>query len=223
MSSKNINKDLPYYTKGEEIFNAVTHIVGGAFGIIAFVISLVFAIQHQVDALGILSVIVYGTSMIILYTMSAIYHFLRRNKAKKVFRIFDHCTIYYLIVGTYSPICVILLREKWWGIVMLCLVWICAIIGIVFNAINMHKKSIKILSMILYLIMGWCVIFLIIPILKILPFNGFLLLLSGGLAYTGGIIFFAFGKKVRYFHSIWHLFVLLGTILQFLAIILYVI
>ena len=115
---KVVNKDLPIYTKGEEIFNAVSHIVGGAFGIIALILGLVFAILKGHDAFSIISVIIYGASIILLYTMRAIYHFLRRNRAKKVFRIFDHCTIYLLIAGTYTPICVILLRHEWWGIVI---------------------------------------------------------------------------------------------------------
>lgn len=109
---KPVNKELPSYTKGEEIFNAVSHIVGGAFGIIALILGLVFTIQEGHDGWSILSVIIYGVSIILLYTMSSIYHFLRRNKAKRVFRIFDHCTIYLLIAGTYTPICVILLRHE---------------------------------------------------------------------------------------------------------------
>ena len=220
---KVVKKDLPIYTKGEEIFNAVSHIVGGAFGIIALILGLVFAILKGHDAFSIISVIIYGASIILLYTMSAIYHFLRRNRAKKVFRIFDHCTIYLLIAGTYTPICVILLRHEWWGIVMLAAVWISAIVGIVFNAINMHKMSIKILSMILYIIMGWCVIFLIVPLLKIWKGPGFLYLLGGGISYTIGVIFYAFGKKKKYIHSIWHLFVFLGTVLQFVSIFGYII
>ena len=179
---KPVNKELPSYTKGEEIFNAVSHIVGGAFGIIALILGLVFTIQEGHDGWSILSVIIYGVSIILLYTMSSIYHFLRRNKAKRVFRIFDHCTIYLLIAGTYTPICVILLRHEWWGILLLILVWVAAIVGITFNAINMHKTSIKVLSMILYIVMGWCVIFLIVPLLKIWYGPGFWFLLGGGIS-----------------------------------------
>ncbi len=220
---KPVNKELPSYTKGEEIFNAVSHIVGGAFGIIALILGLVFTIQEGHDGWSILSVIIYGVSIILLYTMSSIYHFLRRNKAKRVFRIFDHCTIYLLIAGTYTPICVILLRHEWWGILLLILVWVAAIVGITFNAINMHKTSIKVLSMILYIVMGWCVIFLIVPLLKIWYGPGFWFLLGGGISYTVGVIFYAFGKKAKYIHSIWHLFVFLGTVLQFIAILKYII
>ncbi len=220
---KPVNKELPSYTKGEEIFNAVSHIVGGSFGIIALILGLVFTIREGHDGWSILSVIIYGVSIILLYTMSSIYHFLRRNKAKRVFRIFDHCTIYLLIAGTYTPICVILLRHEWWGILLLILVWVAAIVGITFNAINMHKTSIKVLSMILYIVMGWCVIFLIVPLLKIWYGPGFWFLLGGGISYTVGVIFYAFGKKAKYIHSIWHLFVFLGTVLQFIAILKYII
>lgn len=220
---KTINKELPNYTKGEEIFNAVTHIVGGGFGIIALILSIVFAIIHQHRPIEVFGFIIYGISIIILYTMSSIYHFLRRNKAKKVFRIFDHCTIYLLIAGTYTPICISVLSENVWGIVLLVIVWLCAIIGIVFNAINMHKMAVKILSMILYFLMGWCVVFAIQPLLTSWVLPGFLWLLAGGISYTLGIAFYATGKKHKYTHSIWHLFVLLGTILQFVAIFVYII
>ena len=220
---KSVNKELPSYTKGEEKFNAVSHIVGVAFGIIELILGLVFTIQEGHYGWSILSVIIYGVSIILLYTMSSIYHFLRRNKAKRVFRIFDHCTIYLLIAGTYTPICVILLRHEWWGILLLFLVWVAAIVGITFNAINMHKTSIKVLSMILYIVMGWCVIFLIVPLLKIWYGPGFWFLLGGGISYTVGVIFYAFGKKAKYIHSIWHLFVFLGTVLQFIAILKYII
>ena len=221
--SKGVNKELPKYTKGEEIFNAVSHIIGGAFGIVALVLGIIFAIKFKHDNLNILSVIIYGVSMIILYTMSSIYHFLRRNRAKKLFRIFDHCTIFLLIAGTYTPICVILLRSYWWGIAILCFVWICTIIGITFNAISMHNKTIKILSMVLYVLTGWCVVIMIVPLLKLWKGPGFYYLLAGGIAYTIGIIFYAFGKKAKYIHSVWHLFVLLGTILQYISILFFII
>lgn len=216
------NKELPKYTKGEEIFNAVSHIVGGAFGIIALIAGLVVAYNHS-DTYGIMSMVIYGISMILLYTMSAIYHFLRRNKAKKVFRIFDHCTIFLLIAGTYTPYCLVTLREAGaWGWSIFSVVWSCAVLGIVFNAINMHNPIIKTLSMICYLAMGWCVILALGPLLDNLALPGFIWLLIGGLMYTVGVIFYAFGSKKKYIHSVWHLFCLAGTICQFISILLYV-
>lgn len=217
------NKDLPKYTKGEEIFNSVTHIIGGSFGVVALVLLIIIGTQENLDPYGMISVIVYGISMIMLYTMSSIYHFLRPNRAKKLFRIFDHCTIYLLIAGTYTPICVIIMRDNVWGIILLSIVWICLVIGVVMNAINMHNKVVKIISMILYFVMGWCAIFALKPVLDVMGWSGFGWILGGGVAYTLGIIFFALGMKIKYTHSIWHIFVLLGTIIQFIGILFYVV
>lgn len=218
---KNKDNSLPKYTKGEEIFNAVTHIVGGGFGIIFLVIGVVFAHLYSTAA-GIASMYIYGICMIITYTMSSVYHFLRRNRAKKVFRIFDHCSIFLLIAGTYTPYCLVTLaNEPAWGYSLFSVVWALSILGIVLNAVNMHKW--KVLSMVLYFALGWCVIFAAVPLFKHLSLNGFWWLLAGGLAYTIGGIFFAFGRKVKYMHSIWHLFILAGSIFQFVSILFYVI
>lgn len=223
MSKIAYSKELPDYTKGEEVFNAVSHIVGGAFGIFALVIGVIVACIHS-NAYGVVSMSIYGSSMILLYTMSAIYHFLRRNKAKKIFRIFDHCTIFLLIAGTYTPYCLVTLREAGgWGWSIFGVVWGCAALGIVFNAINMHKPIIKVLSMICYLAMGWCVIIALGPLLDNLPKPGFVWLLMGGIMYTIGAVFYMLGRKKKYIHSVWHLFCLAGTILQFISILLYVV
>ena len=144
MLKKTYNKDLPDYTKGEEIFNAVSHIVGGGFGVIALALGVVMACIHS-NAYGIVSMAIYGASMILLYTMSAIYHFLRRNRAKKVFRIFDHCTIFLLIAGTYTPFCLVTLREAGaWGWSLFGIVWFFAILGIgltIFIFANTNEKN----------------------------------------------------------------------------------
>lgn len=213
---------MPRYTKGEEIFNAVSHIVGGAFGIIAFVISLIFACKN-LDKIGITAVIIYALSLIILYTMSSIYHFLRINKAKKVFRILDHCTIFLLIAGSYTPYCLITLRNSILGIIIFSIEWGITILGIVGNAINMHNKYVKALSQVAYLIIGWIILIAINPLIQNLALNGLILLVAGGILYTIGVIFYALGKKVKYFHSIFHLFVLIGSILHFFSILFYVI
>lgn len=214
---------LPNYSKGEEIFNAVTHIVGGGFGIVILVLCIIFSAIYQ-DGIGVLASVIYGVSMIILYTMSSIYHFLSpKLKAKKVFRVFDHCTIYLLIAGTYTPICMIGMRGSQTGLILLLIVWLCAIIGITFTAINMYHPVIKYGSMILYLIMGWCVIFDIKGFLDCIPWQGLMWLLIGGISYTLGVILYALGKKKKWMHSIWHLFVLVGTLTQFVTILFYVI
>lgn len=216
-------KELPKYTKEEELFNAITHIIGAAFGVVALILGIVFGVKTNKNAAEMTGIILYGVSMILLYTMSSLYHFLPRNKAKRVFRIFDHCTIYLLIAGTYSPICLISLGATSWGIILFAVVWSCAIVGITFNAINMYWKAVKVLSMVLYLAMGWSVVFAIFPLLDVFPFEGFMWLLAGGIAYTVGVIFYAMGKKKKFVHGIWHLFCLVGTLLQFIAIFVYVI
>ena len=204
-----------FYSHGEEIFNAVSHIVGGAFGLAAWIIGLVFAFPR---ASVMAAVSVFGVCVVTLYTMSALYHFLPNGTAKGVFRIFDHCTIFLLIAGTYTPYCVILLGATPAGITVLAVEWLLAVLGIVGNAIAMRNKVIKTLSMIFYLVMGWAILAVLPLVLPKMNAAAFWLLLAGGLSYTGGVIFFALGKKVKYFHSIWHLFDLAGTVLQFLSI-----
>lgn len=210
---------LPHFTKGEEIFNAVTHIVGGGFGVIFLILGVTFAHLH-LSAVGILSMWIYGICMIITYTMSAIYHFLRPNRAKKVFRIFDHCSIFLLIAGSYTPYCLITLAGVW-GYSLFAVVWGLSILGIVLNAVNMQKWMP--LSQVLYLALGWSIVIAFVPLFQNLALNGVWWLLAGGIAYTVGAVFFAFGRKVKYIHSIFHLFVLLGTILQFVSILFYVV
>lgn len=220
---KKTNKDLPDFSKGEEIFSAVTHIVGGGLGVVALVLGIVFASIYN-DAYCVVSVIIYGLSLVILYTMSSIYHFLRKNKAKKVFRILDHCTIFLLIAGSYTPFCLVTLRNSGaWGWTLFGIIWGFAVLGVVGNAINMHNIVIKILSQICYIVMGWCVLLALGPLMENIELGGFILLLLGGIAYTIGAIFFAFGSKYKWIHSIWHLFVLLGSILHFFAIFFYVV
>ncbi len=204
----------PIYTKGEEIFNAVSHIVGGAFGLAALITLSVLA----KNAVGLAAVIAFGISVIILYTMSALYHFLPQGRAKRVFRIFDHCTIFLLIAGTYTPCCLIPLYGTTVGWIVFGAEWACAVGGVVMNAIAMNNKVVKGISMALYVVMGWAAIAFMPALYRAVSAASFWLLLLGGIAYTAGIAFFAFGKRVRYFHSVWHLFVLLGTALQFLSI-----
>ncbi len=207
---------MPRYTKGEEIFNAVSHIVGGAFGLFAW---LLLALRAE-GTREVLAVSAFGFSIIVLYTMSALYHFLPMGRGKRVFRIFDHCTIFLLIAGSYTPYCLIPLYGTTVGIVVLIAQWVCAAGGITMNAIRMNSKFVKGISMTLYVVMGWMAIAFLPALLPRVSAACFWLLLAGGIAYTGGIAFFAFGKKVRYFHSVWHLFVLLGTVLQFASILL---
>lgn len=214
---------FPSYTRGEEIFNAVTHIVGGAFGIIALIVGIIYSVLCKPgDTTLLVSMILFGLSIIVLYTMSAIYHFLFINKGKVVFRIFDHCTIYILISGTYLPLCLsVYSKYAPYNYILLGIVLGGCLIGLIFNAIMMEKLPVKIISYTLYICCGWAVIFTYSWMIETLTTSGMLLILFGGISYTIGVIFYALGKKIKYFHSIWHLFDLLGTMLQFLGILLY--
>ncbi|MGN0813904.1 MAG: hemolysin III family protein [Candidatus Coproplasma sp.] len=214
----NVKKAQPVYGKGEEIFNAVSHIVGGGLGVIFAVIAFVIA-SFNPTANKFAAVAVYSFSVITLYTMSALYHFLPQGRAKRVFRIFDHCTIFLLIAGCYTPFCLLPLWGTTMGTVILVVEWGLAVLGITFNAVNMHWKAVKILSQISYVVMGWMIIPAIPLLLSTVSFPCFMWLLAGGIAYTVGIIFFALGKKKKYMHCVWHLFVLLGTIFQFISIV----
>ena len=212
---------LPDYTRGEEIFNMVSHIVGGAFGILALVLCVARAAGHG-SGWGVASGIVYGVSMILLYTMSCVYHGLKPTQAKKVLQVLDHCTIYYLIAGTYTPIllCAIRVASPAWAWALFGVVWACAVTATVFTAIDLKKYSV--LSMICYLAMGWCIVIAIRPALASIPLPGIWWILSGGVAYTVGAVLYGLGRTQKYMHSVFHLFVIAGSVLHLLAILLYV-
>ncbi len=212
---------LPSYTKGEEIFNMVSHIVGGALGITATVLCVVFAAIHH-NVYGVVSGAIFGAMMIILYTMSSIYHGLRPNMAKKVFQIFDHCSIFLLIAGTYTPFALCVLRQHsvalGWSIFGV--IWCLAVFGIILKSIDI--KMFEVVSFILYIGMGWCIVFTAKIVLGVIGSTGFALLLAGGIAYTAGAVMYCFTSKLRYIHSIFHIFVVIGSLLHFLCVLLFV-
>lgn len=208
---------LPDYTKGEEITNMVTHIVGGAFGIVALVLCVVFSAKKG-DAYLVVGSAIYGAALILLYTMSSVYHGLRPNMGKKVMQVLDHCTIYFLIGGTYTPIVLGPLREMrpWIGWTIFGVVWGFSALGCTFTAIDIEKF--KKLAMCCYIGIGWIVVIALKPTLEAVTLPGFIYLLAGGVAYTIGAVLYVIGKKKRYMHSVFHIFVLLGTALQFITI-----
>ena len=213
---------LPTYTKGEEIFNMVSHIVGASLGLIFMILCLIFAIIHK-NGYGIVSAIIYGVTMILLYTMSSIYHGLKPDTtSKKVFQVIDHCTIFLLIAGSYTPFALCTFRQYdqilGWGI--FAFIWAMAIIGVVLNSIDLRRY--RVFSMVCYIAMGWCIVIKASLLPQLLGTTGVALLVAGGLAYTIGTIFYGLGRKIKYFHSIFHLFIVLGTILQFFCILMYV-
>lgn len=209
---------IPKYTLGEELINSISHGVGALLGITALVLCIVRSC-NPLNGFKLASSLVFGLTIILLYLMSCLYHALKVNRAKRVFRVFDHCTIFLLIAGTYTPFTLVTLRDTvgWW---MFGIIWGAAVLGIVFNAISL-KKFARI-SVALYLIMGWMVIFSFKPLYESLARPGIWLLLSGGIAYTVGAILYGIGSKKKYFHSVFHFFCLLGTILHFFAVYLYV-
>lgn len=208
---------LKRYTLGEEIFNSVSHGIGALLGVVGMVILITLSAIHG-SGLALGTSIVYGLSLIMLYTMSTLYHAIASQKAKAILRIFDHTSIFFLIAGTYTPFCLVALRGNPRGIMVVAVVWICAVLGIILNAISL-KKTEK-FSLVLYVLMGWSVLMVIKDIISVLPTPAFWLLLLGGIAYTGGLVFYTMKKK--YMHSIWHLFVLTGSVLHFLCIVVYV-
>lgn len=216
------DRPMPNYTKGEEIFNMVSHIVGGAFGIVALVLTVVFS-AIKGNAWSVVGSAIYGSTMIMLYSVSSVYHGLHLNMGKRVMQVIDHCTIFLLIAGTYTPIALGPIREysTAWGWVLFGVVWGCAAIGITLTAIDMKKYS-K-LAMVFYIGMGWCVVMAAKPTLASVPLAGLGWILAGGIAYTIGAVLYGLGKKHRYMHSVFHIFVVAGSILQFFGILFYVI
>jgi hemolysin III len=209
-------KKINNYTVGEEIANAVSHGVGAGLGIAGTVVAIVTAARHA-NAMTVVSVSLYGASLIILYLISTLYHALTAYGGKKVFQILDHCTIFLLIFGTYIPVCLSLIRGAA-GWVLFGIIAGCAVLGIVFNAIDMKRW--KTISLVLYVVMGWAVVFSGKIVLEKIPKEGLIYLLGGGLAYTFGILFYRM-KRRKYFHFIWHLFVLAGSILHYFFILFY--
>lgn len=207
----------PVYGRGEDLFNAVSHIVGGGVGLIVLGV-LLGAVAQDPTPNKYAAAVVYSVTIIILYTMSAIYHFLPAGAAKRVFRVFDHCTIFLLIAGSYTPFCLLPFWGSVWGYAILGVEWGLTTIGITFNAINMRWKAVKVISMIAYVVMGWMIIAAVPLLLKTVSAACFAWLLAGGVAYTSGLIFFALGRNHKYMHGVWHVFVLAGTICQFVSI-----
>ncbi len=219
--TKLCDRVLPDYTKGEELLNTWSHIAGAAFGAAALIMCLAVSISRQ-DVWAIISSVIYGTSLILLYTMSSVYHGLPTGTAKKVMQVIDHCTIYILIGGSYTPVMLCAVRpiSSAWAWTILGLVWGCAIVAIVLTAIDL-KKFAK-FSMTCYIGMGWCVVLAIKPTMKAVPMTGILWLLIGGISYTLGAVLYALGKKHRYMHSCFHFFVLAGSVCHFICIFQYV-
>ena len=215
------DRTLPDYSRGEEIANTVSHLVGGAFGVIVLVSCVLVAALYG-DAWAVVGSSIYGGSMILLYTMSSVYHGLHHPTAKKVMQVIDHCTIYLLIGGTYTPILLTAIRRvsPGWAWTIFGIVWGLAAMAATFTAIDL-KKYAK-LSMICYIGMGWCIVIAADIAIAAIPLPGLLWLLGGGIAYSVGAVLYSLGKKKRYMHTTFHLFTLVGSVMQYICILWYI-
>ncbi|MDY2776813.1 MAG: hemolysin III family protein [Collinsella sp.] len=211
---------LPHYTLGEEIANSVTHGVGAALAIAALVIMIVKAAADGAHPAALASAIVFGATLIFEYLASTLYHAIPPKAVKRVFRVIDHSGIYVLIAGSYTPFCLVTLGEHG-GIPLCATVWALAAAGVAFEVI-MRERQPRWLTVTIYLVMGWLVVFRLPQLISLLDPVALALLAAGGLCYTVGTVFYLL-KKIRYMHSVFHVWVLAGSVLQFLAVILFVI
>ena len=216
------DRKLPDYTRGEELMNMITHIVGGGLGVVVLLTCVIRAALKD-NYFGIFSCTVYGTTFITMFTISSVYHGLKAGIGKKVLQVIDHCTIYFLIAGTYTAVVLSAIRPVYpalgWG--LFGFEWTLALIAATLTAIDLKKYNV--FSMTCYIGMGWAVIPFWRQTMEVLTLPGFLLLLGGGIAYTVGSILYGLGKKHKWMHSTFHIFVVLGAVLQYFAVLLYAI
>lgn len=200
--------------------NMVTHIVGGGLAVIMFALCLIKAIPA--GGVKLATSIIYGVVLLLVYTMSSVYHGLRTVTSKKVLQVLDHCAIYGLIAGTYTPIvlCAIAPKYPLIGLGLFAAQWILAITATTLTAIDLKKY--RVFSMICYIGMGWSIIFFLPQAMDVLSPAGFWILFAGGIAYTIGAVLFGLGKHLKWMHSVFHIFVILGSVLQFITILIYV-
>lgn len=213
------DRALPDYTFGEELLNSISHGAGIALGIVVCILCSVKTVNNGYPFAGAL---IYGLSMIILYSFSTIYHSLRPGIPKKVFQILDHCTIYILIAGTYTPILlsvfVPVMPVLGWGLLLM--QWSISVVAIVLNAIDLHRY--RYFSYATYLILGWAIAIVAPYALKMIAPSALWYLLMGGISYTAGAVAFFIGIKRRWYHGIFHILVIIGSFLQFIGIYLYI-
>ncbi len=220
--TKLAQRTLPSYTRGEELTNTITHIIGAALGI-AVLVCTVLRASLRGNAPGIVSCSVYGAAFILMFTISSIYHGLPAGIGKKVMQVVDHCTIYFLIAGTYTPVvlCGIYPNHPGLALGLLVFEWGLAILACVLTAIDLHKYSV--FSMICYIGMGWAVIPFWRQVIEAMDLGGFCLLLAGGIAYTIGSILYGLGRTRKWMHATFHIFVVAGAMLHAFAVLFYAI
>ncbi len=216
------DRTLPDYTLGEEIFNYVTHIVGAALGAAYLTLAVIIAAFHG-NVWGVVGSSIYGASVTVLFTISAVYHALHPSTAKKVLQVLDHCTIFFMIAGSYTPIAFCTVRgvSRALGWVVFGIIWATAVLGIVLNAIDLEKY--QLFSMFSYVGMGWCIVLTAPWVFGRLGLFGTVFLVGGGILYSIGAVFFVLGKNKRFAHSVFHIFVVLGSVAHFFCIAFFVV
>ncbi len=217
MQIEKLSKMPKAFSTEEEIFNSITHGIGAGLAVAALVLLIVRAVIYAPagsTASYVVSWTIFGATLVILYMMSTLYHALTPPRAKYIFKIFDHCAIYLLIAGTYTPFCLASLNGVT-GWTLFGIIWGLAIIGIIMYSAFANK--VRILSLITYIAMGWLIVFAYKPMKEVLPNISLMFLFAGGLAYTVGVIFYSM-KKVKWMHPVWHLFVLAGSICHFFSV-----
>lgn len=211
-------RQLPSYSIGEEIFNSVSHIAGAIFGIfvLVFCVDKAALNYNPIDMTGVL---IYGICTIFMYTMSGVYHGSTVTVLKKVFQIIDHCGVFLMVAGTYTPVmlCGLYKTKPVMALIMLSIVWAVTIVGIVLNSIDLKKYHI--FSLITHLVTGWSLLVVVYPLYKSIGLSNTLFIFGGGIVYTIGAALYAIGAKKKYFHCVFHIFVLAGSALQFVGII----
>jgi hemolysin III len=205
-----------FYSLGEEIMNSVTHGIGAALSVAGLTVLVVLSVLYG-NVTQVVSFSIYGASLIILYVASTLYHSFQQPKVKRVFRIIDHASIFLLIAGTYTPF-LLLGVQGTWGWTFLIVIWGLAILGVSFKALFINR--LQKLSVLMYVLMGWLSVLVIKSLLINIPVGGLIWLAVGGAAYTIGVIFYAL-KKIPYMHGVWHLFVLIGSLCHYFAVLLY--
>lgn len=206
-------RELPCYSLNEERVNMITHLVGAVFGVVVLIFAVMLSLSHH-RLYGVVSAVMYGVSLISLYSVSAVYHGLPYCYGKKVMQVVDHCMIYFLIAGSYTPILFSSLMPLFpflsW--VLFGLEWGIALVAVVFTAIDLRRY--EKLSLICYLLLGWMILLILKPVISAMTLPGFWWLLAGGIAYTFGAVLYVLGKRRKYFHSVFHVFVLIGSVLH---------
>lgn len=219
MSQKQ-ERSLPIYSHGEEIMNTVTHIAGGGLCLLGAIGCIILAVRSG-SSMRIWTTALYCFTLALVYTMSSVYHGLPVGKAKRVMQVMDHCSIYLLIAGTYSPLVLCAIAPVYpaigWG--LFAAQWLLTALAVTLTAVDMHRY--RVFSKVCYIAMGWGIIFFLPQALEVLGDTGFLFLLAGGIAYTIGAVLFGLGKKIKWMHSIFHLFVIMGTLLQMVTVAFY--